>query len=223
MTCLVAAATAFEIAPFLDAYRRDPAAVSAEMNIDVLITGVGLLASAYHLQRQLHIKRPDLLIQAGIAGSFDTHYKLGSVVQVSKDMIADQGVYEEKNWKSVFDLGLQSPNQFPYRKGWLVNPHKALMKQARLPRVAAVSVNRVSEDRKMIRIVRDRYQPVVESMEGAALHYIALQEDIPFLQIRSISNYVGERNKKKWNIKESVFNLNNELIRLLNALTLHRN
>lgn len=223
MTCLVAAATAFEIAPFLDAYRKDSSAISPAVNIDVLITGVGLLSSAYHLQRQLHLKRPDLVIQAGIAGSFDSSYSLGSVVQVSRDLIADQGVYEDKNWKTVFDLGLISSNQFPYRKGWLLNPHKELMKLARLPRVAAVSVNRVSSDRKMMKIVHDRFRPVVESMEGAALHYIALQEEIPFLQIRSISNYVGERNKKKWNIKESVFNLNNELIRLLNALTLQRN
>jgi futalosine hydrolase len=55
-------------------------------------------------------------------------------------------------------------------------------------------------------------------MEGAALHYVCLLEKIPFLQVRSISNYIGERNKKKWNIKESINNLNKELIRLLESL-----
>ncbi|MBK8310223.1 MAG: hypothetical protein IPL04_04300 [Chitinophagaceae bacterium] len=57
---------------------------------------------------------------------------------------------------------------------------------------------------------------MVESMEGAALHYVCLMEKIPFIQLRAISNYITERNKKKWNMKESITNLNKEIIKLLN-------
>ena len=53
-------------------------------------------------------------------------------------------------------------------------------------------------------------------MECAALHYVCLQQNVPFLQIRSVSNEVGERDKSKWKIKEAVENLNNELIKILN-------
>ena len=56
-------------------------------------------------------------------------------------------------------------------------------------------------------------------MEGAVLHYICLQEDIPFLQLRSISNYVGERDKTRWKIKEAVDNLNAELLNIISQLT----
>ena len=52
-------------------------------------------------------------------------------------------------------------------------------------------------------------------MEGAALHYVCLQQSVPFLQIRSISNEVGERDKSKWRMKEAVENLNTELIKLI--------
>ena len=52
-------------------------------------------------------------------------------------------------------------------------------------------------------------------MEGAALHYVSLMEKIPFIQIRSISNYIAERNKRNWNMKEAVENLNKELISIL--------
>jgi futalosine hydrolase len=45
-----------------------------------------------------------------------------------------------------------------------------------------------------------------------------MKENIPFVQIRSISNYVGERNKQKWKLKEAVQNLNKELIRLVEGL-----
>jgi futalosine hydrolase len=56
----------------------------------------------------------------------------------------------------------------------------------------------------------------VETMEGAALHYVALQLNIPFLQVRSLSNFAGERDKKRWRMEEAIENLNKELERLLN-------
>ena len=56
-------------------------------------------------------------------------------------------------------------------------------------------------------------------MEGAALHYICLQDEISFVQIRTVSNYVGERDKTKWKIKEAFENLNDELLNLIDQLT----
>jgi futalosine hydrolase len=52
-------------------------------------------------------------------------------------------------------------------------------------------------------------------MEGAAVHYVGLMENVPFLQLRSISNLVGERDKKKWKLPLSIKNLNQTLIDLL--------
>ena len=52
-------------------------------------------------------------------------------------------------------------------------------------------------------------------MEGAALHYVCLSEKIPFLQLRSVSNYVGERDKNKWAVREAIANLNIELQKIL--------
>ena len=34
-------------------------------------------------------------------------------------------------------------------------------------------------------------------MEGAALHYACIMEHIPFIQLRAVSNFVGERDKNK--------------------------
>ena len=45
-----------------------------------------------------------------------------------------------------------------------------------------------------------KFKADIETMEGAALHYVCLQNNIPFLQIRTISNYVEIRNKDNWNI-----------------------
>lgn len=63
--------------------------------------------------------------------------------------------------------------------------------------------------------------PVVESMEGAAFHYVCLQQQIPFIQLRSISNEIGERDKSKWEMKKAITQLNEKLIDLLNSIAQH--
>jgi futalosine hydrolase len=41
---------------------------------------------------------------------------------------------------------------------------------------------------------------VMEAMEGAACAHIAKLYDIPMIEVRSGSNFVGERNKSKWDV-----------------------
>jgi len=211
MNCLLIAATAKEIAPFLEYYRNN----NKSLQVDVLITGIGLTATSYHLTKQINLKRPRLVLQAGVAGCFNKQLALGTVVTVKQDTIADESVIELKKLKTLSDLKLVPPSQFPYKKGWLVNTDVALIKKTRLKAVKGISVNQITASRQKIRVYEKKFAPVVESMEGAALHYTCLMEKIPFLQLRGLSNYVGERNKKKWNMKDSINNLNKELIRIL--------
>jgi futalosine hydrolase len=214
MNWLLAAATTKEISPFLNYYRNS----GDNADIDVLITGIGLPATSYSLTKQLGMKRPDLVLQAGIAGCFDKNILQGSVVVVKQDTIADLSVIENKELKTMFDLGLIKPNQFPFRNGWLMNPHKDILGKTRLKMVKAISVNHITTARQISNLYQRTFQPVIESMEGAALHHVCLMEKIPFLQIRGISNYIGERNKTKWNIKDAITNLNQEIIKLSEIL-----
>jgi futalosine hydrolase len=207
---LVAAATAKEIRPFIDLTRS-----GSFSNIDILVTGIGLTASTYHLSKQLALKKYELVIQAGVAGSFDLNVGPGQVLAIKQDSIADQSVVELEKLKTVFDLNLVPQDQYPYKKGWLINPGREILKATKLKIVKGVSVNQISTSKQMIKFYRDTFDPVTESMEGAALHYVCLMENIPFLQIRSISNYIGERNKKKWNMMDSIINLNDSLVRII--------
>ena len=208
---LVVAATAKEITPFIELTKT-----SGLNNIDILISGIGLTASTYHLAKQLALKKYDLVIQAGVAGSFDLRIPLGAVVTVKQDAIADQSVVELQKLKTLFDLNLVPQDQYPYKKGWLLNTNKEVLKNTELKIVKGISVNQISTSKQMIKFYRDVFDPVTESMEGAALHYVCLIENIPFVQIRSISNYIGERNKKKWDMMDSIANLNDTLIKTIN-------
>jgi futalosine hydrolase len=217
MNCLLIAATSKEIAPFLAWLQTVPPGKKNSFP-DVLITGIGLTATAYNLTRQLQFKKYDLVIQAGVAGCFNKNFSLGSVVVVGKDTIADQSVIELKQLKTLFDLQLVPADQFPYTKTWLVNPDAALLKKTRLRQVKGISVNEITTSKQKIAFYDKNFKAVTESMEGAALHYTCLMERVAFLQIRSMSNYIGERNKKNWNMTASIINLNTALIQLVQNL-----
>ena len=213
MNILLIAATAKEIEPFFKYYRNS----KKLQDIDILITGIGLTATTYHLLKQISLKRPDLVIQAGVAGCFDKKIPLGTVVMVKKEAIADQSVIELKKLKTLFDLELVPHDQFPFTKGWLENDHD-ILQNSRLKKVNSISVNEITTAKQRVRFYKDSFEPVTESMEGAALHYTCIMEKIPFIQLRSISNYIAERDKKKWDMKKSMINLNKELISLLETI-----
>jgi futalosine hydrolase len=207
---LLVAATVKEIGPYIRLVRKE------QLAVDILISGIGLTASTYHFTQQFKIKKYDLVVQAGVAGSFDLTIPLGEVVAVKQDTVADQSVIELRKLKTLFDLALVPENQYPYTNGWLQNPHREILKKTGLKIVKGISVNQISTSKSMISFYRNMFKPVTESMEGAALHFVCLMENIPFVQVRSISNYIGERNKKKWDMKDSIANLNDILPAIIN-------
>jgi futalosine hydrolase len=213
MNVLLVAATTLEIKPFLDHFRQN---VFERQEVDVLISGPGLMTATHSLTRQIGLKKPDLVIQAGIAGCFNKNMPLGSIVAVKQEVVADEGVVEEKKFKTLFDLKLVKGTQFPYKNGWLVNPNASkLIKGNGFKVVNGVTVNQITTDPRKAKEYVSRYKAVVESMEGAALHYVCLQSGISFLQLRGVSNYIGERNKAKWDFQKPIQNLNKALITML--------
>ena len=106
----------------------------------------------------------------------------------------------------------------PFVNGRLVNPFSALLTLTALESVRGVTVNEITTEPKRIAWHQQNTFAVVESMEGAPLHYVCLQAGIPFLQLRSVSNAVGVRDKTKWDIPLAIARLNKELIALLEKL-----
>lgn len=181
---------------------------------DILITGVGVPEVLYHLQKHLHQKKYDLVIQAGIAGTFTDKFELGDTVIVKQDIFADIGFEESSIFSSIYNTSLADKNAFPYGNGWLINKTE-LINKLNLPLVKSVTVNTVSDSNaQKIKLV-NHFAPDIETMEGAAMHFVCLHENIPFIQLRSISNDVGVRDKSLWKIKEAITNLNEELIKIL--------
>jgi futalosine hydrolase len=182
--------------------------------VDIEITGVGCPAALYQLQKKLYQTKYDLIIQAGIAGTFNNKFKPGDVVIVRQDTFADIGMEECAEFTSIYQTGFADKNKFPFTDGWLVN-EDVYVKNLNLPLANAVTINKISDSEFQKKQLIKNFTPDIETMEGAALHYVCLQENIPFLQIRSISNEVGIRDKSKWKMKDAIINLNEEIEKLI--------
>ncbi len=219
MHLLIIAATPFEVAP-LEQYLTKTFETELptvykkeELTVQVLVTGVGLFQTSYHLAKVLPLVEPDLVINAGIAGAFNRSLKIGDVVNVVSERFADLGVEEaDGSFTDVHEMGLIDPNQHPFKNSILENPTASQFDF--LPKASAISVNKVHGTEKSIEAIQQKYKADVESMEGAAFFHACLLEEVPFLEIRSISNYVEKRNRENWNLPLAIESLNKVLIEM---------
>ncbi|HJV19033.1 MAG TPA: futalosine hydrolase [Sediminibacterium sp.] len=218
MRVVITAATVGEWMPAFASLHELYTEKSNRFKVQFYQSGVGMLASAVALTRLALEDRPDLIIQMGIAGSFTPGIAPGKVVVVNNEMLGDTGVEEAGVWKDLFDLKLEKSSYPPYEKRKLPNPWLKTFNLLQLPEADAITVNQISTGEKRITQLIKKYRPDLESMEGAALHYIGRETGIPFIQIRAVSNMAGERDKSRWLMKESLANLNQTVLQYVEQL-----
>ncbi len=207
MKMLVVAATEAEVAPFT-AYLH----TSGMAGVTVLTSGVGMMATAYSLTKHLSNYNYDLALQVGVAGSYDDLLALGDLVLVATEQYGDLGAEDHDNYIDIFEMGLLSENSVPHTDGKLTDAPSPFLDKITLPHVSGLTVNTTSGNEHTIKRRRTKFNCQVETMEGAAFHYVCLREGVPFAQVRAISNYVTPRDKSVWKMKEAIGNLNRWLI-----------
>lgn len=220
MKILLVAATEFEISPTIEFLKKNSKIDGAnyilgEFTIQILVTGVGAPTVIYNLMKKFSKEDFDLIIQAGIAGTFNLNISLGTVVEVAVDTFADIGVEENNgSFTTVFEMELTDSNLSPYTNGWLKNNTTSGFNF--LQKVVGITVNKVSGTSESIKKIKAKYPNAeVETMEGAAFNYVCLLEGKKFVQIRGISNLVEPRNKNNWDIQLAISKLNNVVIEII--------
>lgn len=213
MKVVIAAATILEIQPVIDFLKQRQNSVNNNQ-YHVLITGVGSLISTYHLTRYLTTQRPDYCIQAGIGGSFTEAFPPGRLVLIKEEIMGDIGAWDEEGFNDIFDLGLMD-DHMPFMQKRLVNPYISNWAWLHLSVASGITVNEITTQPSQIKQLQHKYNCQIETMEGAAFHYVCLQQDVSFIQCRAVSNFVGERNKDKWKLNEAIKNLNIQLIEII--------
>jgi futalosine hydrolase len=212
---LITAATGLEVAPIIK--RMDSATANADVGwyafalhrIDVLITGVGMVATAARCARALTQTSYDLALNFGVCGSFDAAITPGTVVHIVSDRLAELGAENGDDFLTLEDLQLAGESEFsnldpPANDGL-----------DRLPKVTGITVNTVHGNARSIASVSGRFHPQVESMEGAAFMSACLIHGVRFAQVRAVSNLVERRNRESWRMAEAIGNLGAAALRIL--------
>ena len=225
MNLLFVVATFGEVAPFLQFLGCKEESKQnlykyqyAYLQIEILITGAGMVHTAFHLGRLLLQKQYEWVFNIGIAGSFDKKLKIGQIVQVQSQVFGDMGAEDKEDFIPITEMIFFDENQFPYKEGRLYNFNESSLSLLQsLQAVSSVTVNKVSGSKSSIKQIKKNFQADIESMEGAAVFYACLMSRQAFVELRSISNYVEERNKATWNIPLAIKNLNQLLIEIVDS------
>ncbi|WP_276360255.1 futalosine hydrolase [Daejeonella sp. H1SJ63] len=214
MKILLVAATKAEIEPFLSHFSFSAEVpfekIFGNYQLNVLITGVGMVATAFSMAKAFSEQSYDLAINAGIAGSFNPSLKPGEICSVSEDIFADLGAEDGDSFLSIETLGFGKSAYSPLKSTSFQIPNAHGL-------VKAITVNTVHGSEQSIEKIIARLNPDIESMEGAAFFYACEQHQIPSLQIRAISNYVERRNRNNWQIGTAIKELNKYLIQLIES------
>jgi futalosine hydrolase len=219
MRILIVAATELEVTPIRrglgDAAAR-PGGVQyhtfAGHDVEVLTTGIGMVATAAAVSRALSMMHYDLALNAGVCGAFDPGLELGSVVHVVTDRLAELGAEDGDTFLTPDELPLVCVTEMA-----ALPPENPTL--ARLPAVSGITVNTIHGNERSIAAVKARFHPQVESMEGAAFMYTCmLTGAMPFAEIRAVSNVVETRNRAAWKLREAADNLGATMLAILETL-----
>jgi len=178
----------------------------------LLIAGIGTVPVLYNLTKHFAANRYEKVIHCGIAGSYVLPLQPIEVVQVVRDTFVDVGIDHGGIFRWVFHENLWKPDEKPFRNGWMEVPEDRTLK---LEAVTGITVDLVTAGPERKARLADKFNPQIESMEGAAVFYVCKMEDIPVIQIRAISNFVGVRDRHSWKTEEAIEALTSVISRLL--------
>ena len=220
MNILIVSATELELAPFAAQLRAHP-----RHHIDILTTGVGMVATAAWCARTLGERRPDIALNLGVCGSLDPALPPGTVVHVVADRFPELGAEDGDTFLTIEDLGLIRTDPLKLEGPTVINANPpASSALAALPTATGLTVNTVHGNERSIAALLARvganhpYGPLVESMEGAAFMYACLMHGVAFAQVRAVSNRVERRNRAAWQMDEAIRNLGKAAVAILDTL-----
>jgi futalosine hydrolase len=207
MKILIVAATRAELSGLCNHFELPERDFTETPGFDLLITGVGMTATAFALGKHLSAAY-SLVVNLGIAGCYEWKYPLGSLLNITQDTFSELGAEDKDEFLTIDTLGFG-------KSSYTAQNTVATTLFTALPKVHGITVNKVHGNKLSIKAIEKRMHPVTESMEGAAVFYSCEQAGIPCIQVRSISNYVEERNRESWKIGLAVKNLNDWAIEFL--------
>lgn len=193
---------------FPTAMEAEPFTVKYGVRVAVELCGIGLAECAASTARVILQMKPELIILAGIAGAYEGKglYK-GDTVLVTREISADLGSMTDGGFRPLPKNGIDASENF-YD---CPTPLPDIFRQ-----VVSNSVNTAATPHIMPGTAD------IENMEGAAFFAVCGALEVPFAEIRTVSNYVGEP-RTQWIIPQATGKLADGVATLLEAINRNNN
>ena len=172
--------------------------------VETLVAGVGPVDAAARVARALVAQKYDMVVNAGIAGAFPGVAHVGDGVVVGEELFEIQ---QENGAPLALPPGNLVADRVP-ADSHLIEAITALG----FPLVRGITVSEVTASEATATHLRGRGAEI-ESMEGFAVMRAAQLAGVPAIEVRGISNIVGDREKSEWNFDAGISGLR----RVLNA------
>lgn len=221
MKVLFTAAEQQELDCAISAYERVSGTFAGQTGdfpaVEFHLTGIGATQACHKVTREILYGRIKgdpytLVVNIGIAGSYDLElFPTGAAAVISEEHFGDLGFETSGGFVDLFTSGILEQDSFPYTGGALKRrklPYEEIEKVlGKYMEGIGVTVQTVTGDASKVQELCNRYNPHIESMEGAAVYYAALHEEVPFFELRTVSNAVGEQDRKKWDTEAALATL----------------
>lgn len=196
----------------------------------VTFSGLGKINAAAAAAAILSSYSVSRLWMWGSGGAYDlAGVEINDVALASEEILGDEGVATISSWQPLDAIGISLIesksesifNRMEVDQLELRHSRKLLKKwesSPSSPRIHVgpfITVSAVSGSIARARMLSNLYEALCENMEGGAVAQICLRYQIPFLEIRGLSNRAGDRNKKRWQLSKALNNCQQALIYLL--------
>jgi futalosine hydrolase len=196
----------------------------------VTFSGLGKINAAAAAAAILSSYSVSRLWMWGSAGAYDlAGVEINDVVLASEEILGDEGVATISSWQPLDVIGIPlmeskgEPifNRMEVDQLDLEHSRKLLGKWESIPsspRIHVgpfVTVSAISGSIARARLLSNLYGALCENMEGGATAQVCLRYQVPFLEIRGLSNRAGDRNKKRWQLSKALNNCQRAVIYLL--------
>lgn len=179
--------------------------LNSHKELHYFVHGVGIINTMYHLHNIINTEIFDLVIQCGIAGTYNSFINIGDTILVASDTFECGAQNIDGSILSLSDIHLHNTD-ISFCESERILSNFVVNFPSIYSKVNALTVAVSSGFKDTIQHRISKYNADIESMEGAALHYICNAKKIPYMQVRTISNRVEERNKNNWKIESAIHN-----------------
>ncbi|MEV4540646.1 futalosine hydrolase [Micromonospora echinaurantiaca] len=147
------------------------------------------------------------VVSAGVAGGFAGAVAVGGTVLGTRSVAADLGAESPAGFIPVDELGMP-PELLGGGVAIAADPDLLATLQSNLPEAtvgAVLTVSTVTGTARSTEELRRRHpDAVAEAMEGYGVGVAAAHAGLPFVELRTVSNPIGPRDRDAWRMREAL-------------------